>query len=37
VPFIISEPVTDAYRRKAISNPFNSYELFDFALNGVVA
>jgi phosphonoacetate hydrolase len=37
VPFIISEPVTDAYRRKAKSKPLNSYELFDFALNGVGA
>ena len=37
VPFIISEPVTDAYRQKEKAKPLNSYELFDFALNGVVA
>ena len=37
VPFIISEPVTDAYRQKAKAKPLNSYQLFDFALNGVAA
>ena len=37
VPFIISEPVTDAYREKAAARPLNSYQLFDFALNGVAA
>ena len=37
VPFILSEPVTDAYRQKAKAKPLNSYQLFDFALNGVAA
>ena len=37
VPFIISEPVTDAYQQKAKAKPLNSYQLFDFALNGVAA
>src|SRR5262245_59137615 len=37
VPFIISEPVTDAFREKAAALPLNSYQLFDFALNGVAA
>ena len=37
VPFIISEPVTAAYRDKAQGRPLNSYQLFDFALNGVAA
>ncbi len=36
VPFVISAPVTDAYRAKAASQPLNSYQLFEFALNGVV-
>jgi phosphonoacetate hydrolase len=35
VPFIISAPVTDAYRRKAKAKPLNSYQLFDFTMNGV--
>ena len=34
VPFILSEPVTDAYRQKAATGPLHSYRLFDFALNG---
>jgi phosphonoacetate hydrolase len=37
VPFIISEPVTDVHRAKAVGRPLNSYQLFDFALNGVAA
>ena len=37
VPLVISEPVSDAYRRKAKAKPLNSYQLFDFALNGVAA
>jgi phosphonoacetate hydrolase len=37
VPFVISEPVSDAYRQKAKAKPLNSYQLFDFALNGVAA
>jgi phosphonoacetate hydrolase len=34
VPFILSEPLGDAYRRKAERSP-RSFEIFDFALNGV--
>ena len=37
VPLVISEPVTDAYRQKAEAKPLNSYQLFDFTLNGVAA
>ncbi len=37
VPLVISEPVSDAYRQKAKAKPLNSYQLFDFALNGVAA
>jgi len=37
VPFVISEPMTDSYRQKARAKPLNSYQLFDFALNGVAA
>jgi phosphonoacetate hydrolase len=37
VPFVISEPVSDAYRQKAKAKPLNSYQLFDYALNGVAA
>ena len=34
VPFIISEPVTPAYRAKAAEG-LNSHDIFDFVLNGV--
>ena len=37
VPFIISEPVSDGYRDMAKAKPLNSYQLFDFVLNGVTA
>jgi phosphonoacetate hydrolase len=37
VPLVISEPVSDAYRQRAKAGPLNSYQLFDFALNGVAA
>jgi phosphonoacetate hydrolase len=37
VPFVLSEPVSDAYRAKAKSRPLNSNQIFDFALNGVAA
>jgi len=37
VPFIISEPVSDAWRQKAKAKPLNSHQLFDFTLNGVAA
>jgi phosphonoacetate hydrolase len=34
VPFILSEPLNDAYRRKADAATLKSYRIFDFALNG---
>lgn len=36
VPFVVSEPVSDAYRQKAKSAPLNSYQMFDFAINGTL-
>jgi phosphonoacetate hydrolase len=37
VPFILSEPLTDEYRLRAGAATLKSYEIFDFALNGVRA
>jgi len=37
VPFILSEPLNDAYKLKLASAPLKSYQIFDFALNGVEA
>ncbi len=37
VPFILNRPLTAAYARRAAAQPLRSYELFDFALNGVEA
>jgi phosphonoacetate hydrolase len=34
VPFVVSEPVSDAHRLKAKNGPLNSYQLFEFAING---
>lgn len=34
VPFVVSEPVSDAHREKAKRGPLNSYQLFEFAING---
>jgi phosphonoacetate hydrolase len=34
VPFILSEPLNDAYRLKAGTATLKSYQIFDFALNG---
>jgi len=36
VPIIISEPLNDAYAKRAEAGPLKSYELFDYALNGTV-
>jgi phosphonoacetate hydrolase len=36
VPIIISEPLTDAYMKRAGAGTLKSYELFDYALNGTV-
>ncbi len=35
VPFIISQPLNDAYRLRAGTSRLKSHEIFDFALNGV--
>jgi phosphonoacetate hydrolase len=35
VPFILSEPLNDAYKLKLACAPLKSYQIFDFALNGV--
>ena len=34
VPFVLSAPLSDAYRERAGRRPIESYELFDYALNG---
>jgi len=36
VPFILSEPLNDAYRLKAAASTLKSYQIFDFAVNGTV-
>lgn len=36
VPFILSEPLNDAYKLKAGAATLRSYQLFDFALNGAM-
>jgi phosphonoacetate hydrolase len=36
VPFILSEPLNDAYRLKAGSNKLKSYQIFEYALNGAI-
>ena len=35
VPFILSEPLTDDYASRAGLGTINSYEIFDYAINGV--
>ena len=35
VPFILSEPLTDDFARRAEQGTINSYEIFDYAINGV--
>jgi phosphonoacetate hydrolase len=35
VPFILSHPLNDEYRRRAESEPLKSYRIFDYAINGV--
>lgn len=34
VPIVVSEPVSDAYMRRAEAGTLKSYEVFDYALNG---
>ncbi|TRZ68431.1 MAG: phosphonoacetate hydrolase [Rhodocyclaceae bacterium] len=36
VPFILSHPLTAVYRERAAAAPLQSYEIFDYAINGVV-
>lgn len=36
VPFILSEPLNDAYKLKAGAATLRSYQLFDYALNGAM-
>ena len=35
VPFVLSEPLNDAYARKAEQIPLRSNQIFDFAINGL--
>lgn len=37
VPFILSAPLSDAYKLKAGAATLKSYQIFDYAINGVVA
>lgn len=34
VPFVLSHPLSDAYKMKAATEPLKSYRIFDYALNG---
>ena len=34
VPFVLSQPLNDAYRLKAAATILKSYQIFDFAING---
>ncbi len=36
VPFALSAPLSADYRRRAAAGPLHNYDIFDFALNGVV-
>jgi phosphonoacetate hydrolase len=36
VPFLLSRPLNAEYRRRAAAGPLYNYDIFDFALNGVV-
>ena len=37
VPFILNRPLTAGYAERAAARPLRSYEVFDFAINGVDA
>src|SRR5579884_134870 len=37
VPFLLSHPLTPEYRARAQSRPLRNFDIFDFALNGVMA
>jgi phosphonoacetate hydrolase len=36
VPFLLSRPINAAYQSRAKAGPLHNYDIFDFALNGVV-
>jgi phosphonoacetate hydrolase len=36
VPFLLSRPISAEYRKRAKAGPLHNYDIFDFALNGVV-
>jgi phosphonoacetate hydrolase len=36
VPFLLSRPISAEYRKRAKDGPLHNYDIFDFALNGVV-
>lgn len=35
VPFVLSHPLSEDYRRRATDAPLKSYQIFDYAINGV--
>jgi phosphonoacetate hydrolase len=35
VPFLLSRPLNETYRKRAEREPLHNYDIFDFALNGV--
>jgi len=35
VPFLLSRPLSDEYRKRAAEGPLHNYDIFDFALNGL--
>ena len=37
VPIIINRPLNDTYRLRTAGGPLKSYEIFDYALNGVAS
>jgi phosphonoacetate hydrolase len=37
VPFILSRPLNEDYRRRAAAGPVKSHQIFDYAINGVEA
>jgi len=37
VPFILSRPLNEGYRRRAAAGPIKSHHIFDYAINGVEA
>ena len=35
VPFVLSDPLNDAYSEKSEKIPLRSHQIFDFAINGL--